>query len=79
MPAVTFDPARITRTIEEERCTSVSMVPTMMIGLEEQVARDGRDLGSLRIVVTGGSPVPPEAGAAPGWSATGSGSTTPTG
>ncbi len=38
MPAVTFDPARITRTIEEERCTSVSMVPTMMIGLEEQVA-----------------------------------------
>jgi acyl-CoA synthetase (AMP-forming)/AMP-acid ligase II len=36
------------------------MVPTMMIGLEEQVAKDGRDLGSLQIVVTGGSPVPPE-------------------
>jgi acyl-CoA synthetase (AMP-forming)/AMP-acid ligase II len=60
MPAVTFDPARISRTIEEEGCTSASMVPTMMIGLEEQVARDGRDLGSLQIVVTGGSPVPPE-------------------
>ncbi len=60
MPAVTFDPARISRTIEEERCTSASMVPTMMIGLEEQVARDGRDLGSLEIVVTGGSPVPPQ-------------------
>jgi len=60
MPAVTFDPARITRTIEEEGCTSASMVPTMMIGVEEQVARDGRDLGSLEIVVTGGSPVPPE-------------------
>jgi len=60
MPAVSFDPARITPTIEEERCTSVSLVPTMMIGLEEQVARDGRDLGSLRVVVTGGSPVPPE-------------------
>jgi fatty-acyl-CoA synthase len=60
MPAVTFDPARISRTIEAESCTSASMVPTMMIGLEEQVAKDGRDLGSLQIVVTGGSPVPPE-------------------
>jgi acyl-CoA synthetase (AMP-forming)/AMP-acid ligase II len=60
MPAVTFDPARIARTIEEEGCTSASMVPTMMIGLEEQVAKDGRDLSSLEIVITGGSPVPPE-------------------
>jgi acyl-CoA synthetase (AMP-forming)/AMP-acid ligase II len=60
LPAVTFDPARITRTIEEERCTSLSAVPTMMIGVEEQVARDGRDLSSLEVVVTGGSPVPPE-------------------
>jgi fatty-acyl-CoA synthase len=59
MPALTFDAARIARTIEAEGCTSVSLVPTMMIGLEEQVARDGRDLGSLEIVVTGGSPVPP--------------------
>jgi fatty-acyl-CoA synthase len=60
MPAVTFDPARMSRTIEEEGCTSASMVPTMMIGLEEQVERDGRDLGSLEVIVTGGSPVPPE-------------------
>jgi fatty-acyl-CoA synthase len=60
LPAITFDPARITRTIEEERCTSLSAVPTMMIGVEEQVAKDGRDLSSLRVVVTGGSPVPPE-------------------
>jgi acyl-CoA synthetase (AMP-forming)/AMP-acid ligase II len=60
MPAVTFDPARIARTIETEGCTSVSLVPTMMIGLEEQVAKDGRDLGSLELVITGGSPVPPE-------------------
>jgi fatty-acyl-CoA synthase len=60
MPAVTFDPTRITRTIEEEGCTSVSVVPTMMIGLEEQVAKDGRDLSTLEVVVTGGSPVPPE-------------------
>lgn len=59
MPAVSFDPARMARTIEEEGCTSASMVPTMMIGLEEQVARDGRDLSSLELVITGGSPVPP--------------------
>jgi fatty-acyl-CoA synthase len=60
LPAVSFDPARITRTLEEERCTSLSAVPTMMIGVEEQVAKDGRDLSSLQVVVTGGSPVPPE-------------------
>ncbi|HEY2716419.1 MAG TPA: AMP-binding protein [Solirubrobacterales bacterium] len=60
LPAVSFKADRITRTIEEERCTSVSLVPTMMIALEEQVARDGRDLSSLEVVVTGGSPVPPE-------------------
>jgi acyl-CoA synthetase (AMP-forming)/AMP-acid ligase II len=60
MPAVSFDAARIARTIEQEGCTSVSLVPTMMIGLEEQVGKDGRDLGSLEVVVTGGSPVPPE-------------------
>jgi acyl-CoA synthetase (AMP-forming)/AMP-acid ligase II len=60
MPAVTFDPERMSRTIEEEGCTSASMVPTMMIGLEEQVDRDGRDLSSLEIIVTGGSPVPTE-------------------
>ncbi|MDX6623936.1 MAG: fatty-acyl-CoA synthase [Solirubrobacterales bacterium] len=60
MPAVSFDAARIARTIEQEGCTSVSLVPTMMIGLEEEVAKSGRGLGSLEIVVTGGSPVPPE-------------------
>ncbi|HEY2053900.1 MAG TPA: AMP-binding protein [Solirubrobacterales bacterium] len=60
LPAIKFEAARITRTIEEERATSVSVVPTMMIALEEQVAEDGRDLSSLEIVVTGGSPVPPE-------------------
>ncbi len=60
LPAIKFDAARINRTIEEEEATSVSVVPTMMIGLEEEVARSGRDLSSLEIVVTGGSPVPPE-------------------
>jgi acyl-CoA synthetase (AMP-forming)/AMP-acid ligase II len=60
LPAIKFDPARISRTIEEEGATSLSVVPTMMIAIEEEVARSGRDLSSLEVVVTGGSPVPPE-------------------
>ncbi len=60
MPAIKFDAARISRTVEEEGCTSLSVVPTMMIAIEEEVARSGRDLSSLEVVVTGGSPVPPE-------------------
>jgi fatty-acyl-CoA synthase len=60
LPAIKFEPARINRTIEEERATSVSLVPTMMIALEEEVAKSGRDLSSLEVVVGGGSPVPPE-------------------
>jgi acyl-CoA synthetase (AMP-forming)/AMP-acid ligase II len=60
LPAIKFDPGRINQTIEEERATSTSLVPTMMIALEEEVARSGRDLSSLEVVVGGGSPVPPE-------------------
>jgi len=60
LPAIKFDPARISRTIEEEGATSLSVVPTMMIAIEEEVAKSGRDLSTLEVVVTGGSPVPPE-------------------
>jgi acyl-CoA synthetase (AMP-forming)/AMP-acid ligase II len=60
LPAIKFEPGRINRTIEEERATSVSLVPTMMIALEEEVLKSGRDLSSLEVVVGGGSPVPPE-------------------
>jgi acyl-CoA synthetase (AMP-forming)/AMP-acid ligase II len=60
LPAIKFEPGRITQTIEEEQATSTSLVPTMMIALEEEVARSGRDLSSLEVVVGGGSPVPPE-------------------
>jgi acyl-CoA synthetase (AMP-forming)/AMP-acid ligase II len=60
LPAIKFEPGRIAQTIEAERATSVSLVPTMMIALEEEVAKSGRDLSSLEVVVGGGSPVPPE-------------------
>ena len=46
------------RTIEAEGATSASVVPTMMIALEEEVDRDGRLAAVTRLIVTGGSPVP---------------------
>jgi acyl-CoA synthetase (AMP-forming)/AMP-acid ligase II len=58
MPVVTFDPGRMVRTIDDERCTSASAVPTMLIALEEEERRSDCSLESLEIVVTGGSPVP---------------------
>jgi fatty-acyl-CoA synthase len=58
LPILTFEPGRVVRTIDGEQATSLSAVPTMLIGLEEELARSGGSLGSLEIVVTGGSPVP---------------------
>jgi fatty-acyl-CoA synthase len=58
MPTLTFDAARVARTIELESCTSLSAVPTMLIGVEEAIARTGETLQSLEVIVTGGSPVP---------------------
>src|SRR6202011_4526177 len=58
LPTLTFDADRVARTIDLEAASSLSAVPTMLIGLEEAIARSGRSLDSLEIVVTGGSPVP---------------------
>jgi fatty-acyl-CoA synthase len=58
LPTVTFDAARMVRTIDSERATSAGAVPTMLIGLEEEVDRSGGSLRSLDVVVTGGAPVP---------------------
>ena len=58
LPTLTFDPARMVRTIDAERATSASAVPTMLIALEEEVDRSGGSLQSLDLIVTGGSPVP---------------------
>ncbi len=59
LPIVTFDAERVIRTVDGESATSVSLVPTMMISIEEALERVGGDLTSLDVVVTGGSPVPP--------------------
>jgi fatty-acyl-CoA synthase len=60
LPIVTFDAERVITTIDTERATSVSLVPTMMIAIEESLAKVGGSMTSLEVVVTGGSPVPPK-------------------
>jgi acyl-CoA synthetase (AMP-forming)/AMP-acid ligase II len=60
LPTLTFDAARVTRTCEAERATSVSLVPTMMIAVDEEAQRTGATLDALDVVVTGGAPVPVE-------------------
>lgn len=58
LPTLTFDAARMVRTIESEQATSAGAVPTMLIALEEEIDRAGGSLDSLDVVVSGGSPVP---------------------
>jgi acyl-CoA synthetase (AMP-forming)/AMP-acid ligase II len=58
LPTLTFDAARMVRTIDAEQATSCGAVPTMLIGLEEEVDRSGGSLRSLDVVVSGGAPVP---------------------
>jgi acyl-CoA synthetase (AMP-forming)/AMP-acid ligase II len=58
LPTLTFDAARMVRTIDAEAATSLGAVPTMLIALEEEVDRCGGSLESIDVVVTGGSPVP---------------------
>ncbi|MDQ2622809.1 MAG: AMP-binding protein, partial [Actinomycetota bacterium] len=60
LPMLTFDPDRMIRTLEDERCTSTTGVPTMLIALEEAADRAGAKLEHLQIVATGGSSVPVE-------------------
>ncbi|HWE11825.1 MAG TPA: AMP-binding protein [Solirubrobacteraceae bacterium] len=58
LPTLTFDAARVARTVDMESATSLSAVPTMLIGVEEAITRSGGSLESLEVIVTGGSPVP---------------------
>jgi acyl-CoA synthetase (AMP-forming)/AMP-acid ligase II len=59
-PMVTFDAERMVRTMAQERCTSGSGVPTMLIAMDEVMDVTGIRPDSLQIVITGGSPVPVE-------------------
>jgi fatty-acyl-CoA synthase len=59
-PMITFEAERMVRTMADERCTSGSAVPTMLIAMDEAMDRTGIRPEALQIVVTGGSPVPVE-------------------
>lgn len=64
-PIVTFDPDVVCSTIDSERATVLVGVPTMLLAVEEQAAKSGIALDSLRTVVSGGAMVPPALGN--GW------------
>jgi fatty-acyl-CoA synthase len=55
-----FEPANMLAIIERERVNSMIAVPTMLIAMLEAYARHPRDTSSLRVVLSGGSMVPPE-------------------
>jgi fatty-acyl-CoA synthase len=55
-----FEPRNMLTLIENERVTQFVAVPTMLIAMLEAYPHEPRDTGSLRLVTSGGSMVPPE-------------------
>ncbi len=55
-----FDVAVTLRDIDEKRATSFAAVPTMLIALLQEPGAAGRDFSSLRLVGSGGAPMPHE-------------------
>jgi fatty-acyl-CoA synthase len=55
-----FDPARVLQLIEEQRVTTMNLVPTMMIALLNEPTLLERDLSSLGSIMLGGAAVAPE-------------------
>jgi fatty-acyl-CoA synthase len=60
IPEAAFDPLAVLETVEAERCTSLSGVPTMFIAELEHPEFDRFDLSSLRTGIMAGSPCPVE-------------------
>lgn len=61
LPIVTFEADRVIHTVDHAKSETISLVPTMMIAIDEEIARSGRgSLTSLEVVLTGGAPVPPD-------------------
>jgi fatty-acyl-CoA synthase len=58
LPVLAFDPALMLELCETERSAVFGGVPTMMIAMLEHPDLGMRDLSSLRVAVSGGSPVP---------------------
>src|SRR6516225_11248866 len=60
VPVLAFDPALMLELLETERAVMFGGVPTMMIAMLGHPDFERRDLSSLRVAVSGGSPVPAE-------------------
>jgi fatty-acyl-CoA synthase len=58
--APVFDPDMIIRVIERERPKFMLGVPTMIVALIEAAQKSGRDVSSIKRIMSGGSMVPPE-------------------
>jgi fatty-acyl-CoA synthase len=58
VPVLAFDPALVLELLEAERAAVFGGVPTMMIAMLDHPDFGRRDLSSLRVAVSGGSPVP---------------------
>ena len=58
VPVLAFDPALVLELLEAERGAVFVGVPTMMIAMLGHPDFGRRDLSSLRVAVSGGSPVP---------------------
>ena len=59
-PSTNFDPDAFAATVEREGVTHTLLVPTVLKRVVGSGATSRHDLSSLRTVVTGGEPVPPE-------------------
>jgi acyl-CoA synthetase (AMP-forming)/AMP-acid ligase II len=60
VPVYAFDPGVVLEMCEAERAGVLGGVPTMLIAMLDHPDLDRRDLSGLRVVVSGGSPVPAE-------------------
>jgi fatty-acyl-CoA synthase len=58
VPVLAFDPALVLELLETERAVMFGGVPTMMIAMLGHPDFERRDLSSIRVAVSGGSPVP---------------------
>jgi fatty-acyl-CoA synthase len=57
-PLIAFDPLKAMQIISRKRCTGLAAVPTMLFAILQHPQFGDYDLSSLRIVGSGGAPVP---------------------
>ena len=55
-----FDPAMIVKVMERERTNFILGVPTMLVALINEAEKSGRDMSSIKRIMSGGAMVAPE-------------------